>query len=343
MFERTRSLTRIVGLLVCVLGLVPGAAHAQRVLVTHPPLPNPLLSASGRFIVAVIDNRFLVEDTDQVFDLYRYDLSTNLWARVPRASLVGSNDPSIVSSSSIELLSVSDDGRYVAYAVRRPATPGGLWSPPVLVRHDLETRVRQVVRDAAVHPFAQPVMSRDGSTLAWVGANHAVFVGKAGQTPVAVGQACAMTATYCPASVALTARGERVLYAVVDGDLASLETFEPSTNDRRRYPSFRFAPVQPTRHDGVGAVRTGRVRRYGQCRARRRDREHRAECDRDGADLSHHRRRRLCAGRWAGHPRSSARDRTPGLPVPAARSGGLHRESLRPLRQRPDWSRSAAG
>ena len=231
------------GVLCLALALVAAPVHAQRVLVTHPPLPNPLLSASGRFIVAVIDNRFLVEDTDQVFDLYRYDLHTNLWTRVPRAALVGSGDPVVVSSSSIDLLSISDDGRYVAYVVRRPsATPGTTWAPPVLVRHDLETKVRQVVRDAAVDPFAQPVMSRDGSTLAWVGANHAVFVGKVGQTPVAVGQACAMTATYCPASVALTARGERVLYAVVGGDLASLETFEPSTNVRRSFPSFRFGP-----------------------------------------------------------------------------------------------------
>ena len=125
MVERIRSLARIVALLVGVLGFVPGAAHAQRVLVTHPPLPNPLLSTSGRFIVAVIDNRFLVEDTDQVFDLYRYDLYTNLWTRVPRAALVGSGDPVVVWSSSIELLSISDDGRYVAYVVRRPsATPG---------------------------------------------------------------------------------------------------------------------------------------------------------------------------------------------------------------------------
>ncbi len=248
-----------------------------------------------------------------------------------------------MSSSSIELLSVSDDGRYVAYAVRRPATPGGLWSPPVLVRHDLETRVRQVVRDAAVHPFAQPVMSRDGSTLAWVGANHAVFVGKAGQTPVAVGQACAMTATYCPASVALTARGERVLYAVVDGDLASLETFEPSTNDRRRYPSFRFAqfgrlvttasggsywPGPWVRRSAVLDVETGGIEPSATATGPA------SVITDDGVYV-------LGAGPGI-HDRLLGTE-LPVYPFPPLVPGAYLASLLRPLRQRPDWSRSAAG
>ncbi len=232
---------RAVSRLGLLLLLAPATAHAQRVLVTHPPLPSPLLSPSGRFIVAMVDNRFVADDTDQIFDLYRYALDTNVWTRVPRAALIGSSDPSTLSSSSVDLLSISDDGRYVAYVVRRfPATPGEPWPPPVLVWHDLEASVRRVIRDAAFDPFAQPVMSRDGSTLAWVGANNAVLVGTVGQTPVAVGQACAPSASYCPAPVALTARGERVLYGVVDGEEASLEIFERATAGRRRFPSMRF-------------------------------------------------------------------------------------------------------
>ncbi len=221
-----------------------GTAHAQRILVTHPPLPNAILSASGRYIAAVVDNRFVVEDVDEQPDVYRYSLDGNSWARVPHSAPIGSADPAMVSGSFIELLSISDDGRYVGYVVhRRPPAPFAAAPPSVLSRYDLLTGTRNVIRDATFDPFAQPVMSRDGSTFAWVGASNTVLVGTVGQVPIAVGQACASSEPRCPAGVALTAAGQRVLYATVSNGAAVLETFERGTNARRRYESFSFAPA----------------------------------------------------------------------------------------------------
>ncbi|MGV3519708.1 DUF5719 family protein [Luteitalea sp.] len=254
MSQSRRSLSRFAAFVCFLACALPGPVQAQRILVSHPPLYNALLSASGRHLVAVIDNRFVVEDADQRLDLYRYTLDTGLWTRVPLAALVGTADPTVLDGVSLQMLSVSDDGRYVGYVVhRQPLQPFGAAGPSVLCRYDLLTGTRLVVRDAAADPFAQPVMSRDGQTFAWVGANNAVLMGTAGQTPVAVGQACAPSQATCPAGVALTANGDRVLYATLAGGEGLLETYDRPTNTRRRYEAFRFAPESPLAASASGA------------------------------------------------------------------------------------------
>ncbi|AMY10978.1 hypothetical protein LuPra_04222 [Luteitalea pratensis] len=251
MQKRAHMLAGVLARVVVVIGLFPGQATAERILVTHPPLRDPILSPSGRIIAAVVDNRFVPEDVDQAPDLYVYSLDTNSWKRVPRLVLLGA--PETYGQGIITLLSLSEDGRYIAYV-------GVRWLPGVngehqdfLARYDLQTGTRHVIRDNAFDPFAQPVMSRDGSTFGWIGANNAVLVGTVGQPPVAIGQACPTTDRICPASVALTAPGDRIAYAVVSGGESTVETFDRATLVRRQYTQIRTSASNTLAMTGSGS------------------------------------------------------------------------------------------
>src|SRR5687768_6777579 len=117
MFSSSRGLRLIAAASLLAALMMPAPAFAQRLLVTHPSLGSePRLSASGRYVVSMIPNRFVADDADEVSDLYRYALDTNTWSRVPHASLVDSPEP---GGGIIDVLGISDDGRYVGYRALR--------------------------------------------------------------------------------------------------------------------------------------------------------------------------------------------------------------------------------
>ena len=98
------------------------------------------------------------------------------------------------------------------------------------------------VRNSDADPFAQPVMSRDGSTFAWIGANRAVLVGQVGEVPVAVGVACPLSRPDCSRGPALTASGRSVFYFVgySEGSIPDhLERFDLDTSARTTFPELR--------------------------------------------------------------------------------------------------------
>ena len=228
----------------CGIG-VPDA-HAQRVVAALGLGNAPtLMNASGRHVVTYTFDRITADDTDSVADVYVFTVATGAFRRLSRAGLIGLWDE--VDTATIELLSLSDDGRYLAYTVQRrpPSRPA---PPKVLSRYDIQTATRIVVRDAAFDPFRLPTMSRDGSTLAWLGANNAVLVGTAGETAVAIGQAC-RPQSQCENGPILTARGERVLYAPEGGGFGApvdgLVVFDRVSVRSTPHPEFR--PGSPVR------------------------------------------------------------------------------------------------
>ena len=266
MSMRACLVSRACCLLVGVLLLLwDSAAYAQK-LVAALPLPThegPLLNASGSHVVVYSQQRLTPDDVDGVFDVYVYTVATSAWKRLPRSLLVGLWDA--VDTATMQVVSLSDDGRYLAYMTRRvPPTP---W---VLARYDIGTGTRVVVRDAAYDRFTLPVMSRDGSTFAWLGDRNAVIVATVGQTPLTVGEACPTPSEgECQRRPLLTEHGQQVVYLVGPGGLDAvadrLEVFDRATNTRTTYPEFRpgataFATTASGRHVfGLETSGTGTV------------------------------------------------------------------------------------
>lgn len=247
---------RVVGLL-CVLSILVSAPASGQKLVAAFPAGldrfSPQMNASGTRVVVATDQRLTADDTDAIDDVYVFTVAGGTWQRLPRTLLVGRWEA--VDSSVLQPLSLSDDGRYLAYETRRlrPFAPPDV---PVLARFDITANTRVVVRDAAVDPFTRPVMSRDGSTFAWLGDGNAVIVATVGQTPLTVGQACPpVSPLTCERGPQLTARGERVLYLVgFEGEYVPadrLEVFDRTTNRTSTYPEFRpFLPAIATTATG---------------------------------------------------------------------------------------------
>ncbi|MGI8673292.1 MAG: TolB family protein [Luteitalea sp.] len=170
--------------------LLPAAAHAQRLVAALPIVVGAdlaLLNGSGQYVVVNTGQRLVADDVDDRFDVYVYAVAPGTWRRLPLPELIGA--PDVERNSAIELLSLSDDGRYLAYLTRRRGEFGSA-APPVLARYDLATGTRVVIRDAAHDFFTAAVMSRDGSTFAWLGDRNAVIVATVGQRPLTVGEAC---------------------------------------------------------------------------------------------------------------------------------------------------------
>jgi len=159
-------------MLLCALAVTPSAAQPPTWSIAQswpfgvpgePGVTSATMSASGRY-VALLRHELRV-----------YDVVTDTWDEVPFAQLVAFNPPlpaSLWSPAGLELslflVGISDDGRYVAYGGR---TSGVV--PFILARYDRATGViDEVQRNVFVSikgKFTTHfVMSRDGSTIAWV-------------------------------------------------------------------------------------------------------------------------------------------------------------------------------
>jgi hypothetical protein len=237
---------------VVVLAAVMALAGARAASAQYPVAAVPLLgdsqfiNLSGRHIVAYTQSRLTADDSDDAFDVYVYTIDGSTWRRLPTSILAGIPAPGFTHR--ITARSLSDDGRYLAYEWDRvvlptsPLVPPTLSSTPVLARYDLQTGRRSVLRDAQHDPYRHPVMSRDGSTFAWIGDHNAVIVRKPDEGAVTVGEACPAALAECPSRPALTARGEQVLFLRATGlfeAAAWLERIDLRTHGRELFPEFR--------------------------------------------------------------------------------------------------------
>ena len=234
MLSSWRGLRLIAAACLLAAVVVPAPAFAQRVVSVVPfTFGSVTMNASARHVVHDTAVALLPDDVDGELDIYVHTVSTGSLRRLPRSILIGVPDAMAI----FDVLSISDDGRYLAYLTRRYGN-NHLQLPPVLARYDLQTGERIVIRDAAHDAVANPSMSRDGSTFAWIGANNAVHVATVGQTALVVGTACPAWRDDCALRPALSADGSRVLYLVNDGSLnvTGLETFDRRTNSRAWFP-----------------------------------------------------------------------------------------------------------
>jgi len=253
MSKRACLVLHVCGLVVAAALGLPRALSAQA-LIGAPAFGNEpiVFSASGGHVAALTPGRLLAEDQDSVVDVYLFTVASQQLHRVTRPALVGIPEPA-ASAAFIELLSISGDGRFLAYTTHRGAGFGTAGTQ-VLARYDFATGARLVIRDSTVDPFSQPVMSRDGSTFAWIGANRAVLVAQVGQVPVAVGVACPASRPDCSGGPALTANGRSVFYFAGGSDTVPyhLERFDRDTATRTTFPELRmsFSPRPVVTGDG---------------------------------------------------------------------------------------------
>lgn len=232
-----------------LLFLLPGLSRlsfAQRPVAAMPVLGDTqFINASGRHIVASTPVRLVPDDTDDATDVYVFTVQGGTWRRLPRAGLTGVPDSE--RTQVVAPLSLSDDGRYLAFETIRASSGAGQESR-LLARYDLVTGVRAVLRDAPTDPYRFPVMSRDGSTFAWIGDRNAVIIGRIGRTPLTVGEACPSGDTDCPSRPALTAVGDAVFYLRAGGgrwESEALDVVDLSTFVRRVYPEVRVPAWTP--------------------------------------------------------------------------------------------------
>ena len=273
---RLRVRSACLACLILLLGL-PAPALAIRVIAALGLTEQrPLISAAGRHVVTLTLQGITPDDTDVIEDIYVFSLADATWRRLSREALVGTAEDA--SLHVLEPVAISDDGRFLAYVSQRRylLIPG----PRILARYDLQTGARIVVSNSPGDPVTYPTMSRDGSTLAWLGASNTVTVARAGGSPMLVGAACPALSPLCRQGPLLTAGGERVLYLLDEGGVsvvsAGLEVVTWQTGARMRRTEVRmplpgaFATTATGRHvlvsDGPPAVSSStwrRARRIG--------------------------------------------------------------------------------
>lgn len=139
----------------CAFSAAPAAGQPPTWSITQSsPFDGGIaMSASGRYI-ALMEHGLRV-----------YDMVADAWDEVPQAQLVAFSPPLPEGPFGFFLVGISDDGRYVAYGVQN--------GPPlILARYDRVTGViDEIQRDFSnvKGKFTTHfVMSRDGSTIAWV-------------------------------------------------------------------------------------------------------------------------------------------------------------------------------
>jgi hypothetical protein len=154
-------------LMLCAVSAAPATGQAPTWSITQTsPFGGPgaqdavnaTMSASGRY-VALLRH-----------DLRVYDVVTGAWDEVPKAQLVAFSPPLPEGPFGLEgflfLVGISDDGRYVAYGVQN--------GPPlILARYDRMTGVIDEIQRGEFSNLkgrstTHFVMSRNGSTIAWV-------------------------------------------------------------------------------------------------------------------------------------------------------------------------------
>ncbi len=251
---RLRVRSACLACLILLLGL-PAPALAIRVIAALGLTEQrPLISAAGRHVVTLTLQGITPDDTDVIEDIYVFSLADATWRRLSREALVGTAEDA--SLHVLEPVAISDDGRFLAYVSQRRylLIPG----PRILARYDLQTGARIVVSNSPGDPVTYPTMSRDGSTLAWLGASNTVTVARAGGSPMLVGAACPALSPLCRQGPLLTAGGERVLYLLDEGGVsvvsAGLEVVTWQTGARMRRTEVRmplpgaFATTATGRH-----------------------------------------------------------------------------------------------
>jgi Tol biopolymer transport system component len=129
------------------------------------------ISADGRFIAYVSDAPDLVpgqQDANQSFDVFLYDRTARTTVLVSRAATPAAT----AADSASPYLSMSADGRFIAFN-RRPLNPaGGLGDGEVLLYDRLAATVTPIA------PGGVPTISADGGSVAFLSSGRQVIPGQ---------------------------------------------------------------------------------------------------------------------------------------------------------------------
>ena len=133
---------------------------------------NPAISADGRFIAYISSAPDLVpgqQDDNEVNDVFLYDRTTGKTVLVSHAG----TPVSTVADSNSPYLSMSADGRFIAFNRRPNNTPGGRPGDGEVLLYD---RLSATITPIA--PGGAPTISADGGSVAFLSAGRQVIPGQ---------------------------------------------------------------------------------------------------------------------------------------------------------------------
>lgn len=259
--SRSAGQAMAVAIATCMLGSAAYAQTDQEVVPVGSGVYSVAMSADARY-VAISTPASLVPQDSGNFDLYVYDRNAASWALLPPAVIQAGFPTTTHEGWRPQVLGISDDGRYVGYQLTRffgsTTNVGGL----VVARYDRQSNSRDIVLEIAptdtdtwVPMF--PVMSRNGTTFAWMSRVRSsgnpfltVSVHTIGTSTQAVGTACDASAQSgvrlerCPGfNVALSGDGGKVLFTTAPnqatGAPESLAIVDLVSGARDYYPEVK--------------------------------------------------------------------------------------------------------